>query len=539
MNILDSLEENNITDNLIYYGINDMSSGFHLSALLNGLDIIRAYYTETMHTNKDITYDDYIDFIYLETLKKLEELRPYINDAVKEKYENAINIIKGIKNNSKSQINKFIKKNYESIFNKENKKHYISEVKEYTLNYIKSNYQIFKQNINIYSFIFDKISYDVFYDFSFYKKVLENNPETCNILFSINNVIEQLLYNPEDLLEPLLYLKKKDNNLFLNVTNKIMEYTKKNFFNATADNVMNKYFKLKKIFNLFKELKISDARILEDEIKIQQSILDDYATKHAKKIRYPISFQEINNFLNDDKIEWYNKSLKLTHERKNGKLIPIISDYKKEKSFMDHVTTDRNIDDEFTYNAQSFLEIAMNLEKIIILEMINDSNLKACDFIYLGIKSYCEKNNIKAYEFNADFEILKNGILEYNKYKDNIYLSKIILIGLIKVVIGLIEKYLRAIYIFVIKSDEYFDSKYCTLERMLNDEDLIKYFNNNLLKVIEFYLTKRNETHVGKNIRNDFAHYNDNIWQLVNEDTFLTVLTLLLNLSNDLLIKAI
>ena len=62
MNIVELLKEKESTVTLLYYGKNDMASGFQVKTLVDNFDDINNYYSSNML--KVNTLDDYIDYIF-------------------------------------------------------------------------------------------------------------------------------------------------------------------------------------------------------------------------------------------------------------------------------------------------------------------------------------------------------------------------------------------------------------------------------------------------------------------------------------------
>ena len=76
-----------------------------------------------------------------------------------------------------------------------------------------------------------------------------------------------------------------------------------------------------------------------------------------------------------------------------------------------------------------------------------------------------------------------------------------------------------------------------TIDNILSLPETEKFMGQANIRVFRYYLTSYNT--VGKNLRNDICHYNNNIKEICTFDNTLTVIYLLLTLCNELLLKII
>lgn len=84
MNIVELLKAKESTVTLLYYGKNDMASGFQVKTLVDNFDVINNYYRN--NTLKVDNLDDYIDYIFIDTFSQLKEILPMVRDDLKKKY---------------------------------------------------------------------------------------------------------------------------------------------------------------------------------------------------------------------------------------------------------------------------------------------------------------------------------------------------------------------------------------------------------------------------------------------------------------------
>ena len=173
MNIVELLKNKESSVTLIYYGKKDMSSGFQIQTIVDNYYNINEYYNNKVY--KINSLDDYIDYIFIDTYSKLKEIVPILREDFKERVSVMIGKLSNIKKQyKKSDINNYIRNQYEIVLSKEKLKNYelrAYEIIEYTLNYIKDNYQYFKENNNIYEYIVENYAYKIFNNFKDYKDI--------------------------------------------------------------------------------------------------------------------------------------------------------------------------------------------------------------------------------------------------------------------------------------------------------------------------------------------------------------------------------
>ena len=155
MNIMQKLNENGTVVNLIYYGPNDIASGFQIKILIDNEDIIVDYFE-----NKNIgefDFDCYVDYIFLNTHIKLQEIISIVRIDLQDKLRNIIvKLEKYILNYKTRDINKYIKQKYSDLLNRENiwdSKKAFYDIIEYTLNYINENFKSFCECEELYKYI--------------------------------------------------------------------------------------------------------------------------------------------------------------------------------------------------------------------------------------------------------------------------------------------------------------------------------------------------------------------------------------------------
>lgn len=118
MNIVELLKKKESSVTLLYYGKDDMASGFQIKTLVDNNDDINMYYKDKKLKVESL--DDYIDYIFIDTFSQLKEIIPMVRDDLKKNVSIIIDSIINIKEEyKKSDINRYIKSNYKIILSRD------------------------------------------------------------------------------------------------------------------------------------------------------------------------------------------------------------------------------------------------------------------------------------------------------------------------------------------------------------------------------------------------------------------------------------
>ena len=550
MNIVELLKNNKCHVTLIYYGKNDMASGFQIKTLMDNYENIESYYE-----NKELkvnTIDDYIDYIFIDTYSQLKELIPIVRENVKENISRIVDTLINIKEQYKiSDINKYIIMNYLKILSEKELKKYelhAYEIIEYTLNYIKCNYKYFKEHFEIYQYIVKNYAYKIFVKFKDYENIFCRYPKLEELLFSNEIIEEQMAMKVYDLEDALKFIKKHNKELYQKSIEDIYTMVKKRAFDTNDEKIMYTYDDLKLTSRLFKILGENNKYDeFNEELKKQKKKLDDYVTKNGYHSKFEINIKEFAKFFEDNNVTWEIKSLAITHTRKNKKLYSRIQSAVERKmqttlvDYVNHINMDVN--DYFTFSVQNNLSMTILVGKLMLNYMLVDDNRlkELINYMFAGVANYLEKNHIKIINLDDDFNMLsfglKNLILEFQKKERDNLICEYWSYNILHLTIGILEKILRELcYRFMI-INKYIPYNKLTLEQILSSEETEKFFGQANIRTFRYYLTSYD--YVGKNLRNDICHYNNNIKEICTYDNVLLVLYLLITLSNELLLKVI
>ena len=547
MNILDTLKKERESVSIYYYGKDDMASGFQVKTLIDKYKTIKAYYDDN-DFNVD-TLDDYIDYIFVDIFSKLEELEPIINPSIIEDFKNSIEYIKNIrKQYTREKINNFVKNNYESILGEGVSKDYKLrkyEIINYTFDYISNNYAAFKNKKSIYIYLFENYSYRILYNINKFLPALQKYKKELGILLNEKNIELQINSKIEDLTEILKKLKKEGDNLYdielyKNTIEIISNIVKERAFNTDVDKVMQTYTEVEKTTKLFEIINDTKYYEFKKELEKQKQLLKENLNKNGIQKTYEIKVNDILNQIKNEK-EWEIRTLKMTHTRKEEKMTSLLglslSENKKRNltDIANHL--DIKADEIFTYSVINRLEITSLVGRIILQEYGKiDEIIK---FIYSGISNFIEDKSIDIPYLDLDFfnltESLKNlyDVSQKDDTKLIVFWSKSVIIY----AISIIEKVLREIVISYTKSTDVLLAKNMALEKILTDTSINNIIGEENAKVLHYYLCNQKE--VGKNIRNDIFHNNNNSMEKCTFNNALQCVYLLLTISNELLLKCI
>ena len=550
MNIVELLKAKENTVTLLYYGKNDMASGFQVKTLVDNFDDINNYYnTKTLNIDN---LDDYIDYIFIDTFSQLKEILPMVRDDLKKKVSTAINDIIAVKERYKKRdINKYIKNNYEIILSREKLKQYelrAYEIIEYSLNYIKSNFQYFKENYELYKYIVENYAYKIFYNFNDYRDIFMKYPELNDVLFSKQIIEGQMSTKIKDLKDALKMIKKNNVKLFKDSIGIVYNMVKKRSFNTDIEKVMYTYDDIKETMRLFEALgenALYDE--FNEELRKQDIILNDYIVKNGYHSKFEISINDLVKVFEDEKLSWEIKSLMITHTRRNNKMCSRIQsaiENKVQSQLIDKIgSTNIDVNDYFTYSVQNHLSITMILGKSMINYMLSDDYRfkELINYMFAGIANYIEQNNIDIPNIDDDFNMLnyalKNLLIENQKEERDNLVCEYWNYNVLHLSIGIIEKVLREICYKFIIVNKYIPYKNLTIDNILSLPETENFMGQANIRAFRYYLTSYNT--VGKNLRNDICHYNNNIKEICTYENVLEVIYILLTISNELLLKII
>ena len=548
MNIINFLKEQKASASLTYYGKDDMATVYQIKVLVDHEQEINEYYNKKSFDINNI--DDYIDFLFVDMYSKLSEIIPLVRDDIKDNVQIEVNYLNDIRKKYRdSDCNKYIKNNFGTVLNIESLKKYdlrAYEIIDITLNYIKDNFKVFKENKNIYEYIVENYAYKIFYNFNEYRKIFDKYPEFYNILFSEEILKGQMYTKISHLEDALKVIKIKDIELYNDTINLILKIIKERSFNTNLEKVMYTFNDIKATRKLFEKIGEKSYIEIYNEEKKQEIILDEYIHKNGHKSSFEINIKDFVSVYENKEINWEIKSLMITHGRYNKKMVSrfeSVLSKKREKNLIDLVSTNIPTNEYFTYSIQNELSIMMMFGKLMIQYMLfeDDRFEELMNYLFAGIANYTEKFNIDIPNIEDDFNMisftLKNLVNENKRKEKDKLIIQLWNYNAIHLIVGVFEKIIRELYYKNVQMKKYVPKEKLTLENIFKAEELDNMLGQANKKAFQYFLTSDN--FVGNNLRNDVCHYNNNIYEVCTLDNTLTVVYILLTLTNELLLKVI
>lgn len=548
MNIIKFLEKQNASASLTYYGKEDLISNYQIKILVDYEQLINEHYNQKSYVINDV--DDYVDFLFVDMCSNLSEMVLDVRDDIKEKIGAEVKYLTNIRKQYKdSDRNKYIKNNFNIILDIDelNKYELIGhEIVDITLNYIKDNFKVFKDNKNMYEYIVEKYAYKIFYNFNEYRNIFDKYPELYNTLFS-KDILQGQMYTKISHLEDALKVIKKQNTILYNDTiNLILDIVKERAFNTNIERVMYTFNIIKATRKLFEKIGEKLYSEVYTEEKKQEIILDEYIQKNGHKSSFEINIKDFVSVYENKDINWEIKSLMITHGMDNKKMrsrFDSILSKKREKNLIDFVSTNIPTNEYFTYSVQNELSIMMMFGKLMIRYMLSEDDRfdELMNYLFAGVANYTEMFNIDIPNIEDDFNMisftLKNLVNENKRKEPDELIIRLWNYNAIHLIVGVLEKIIRELYYEKIQVKKYVPKSKLTLESIFMDEEIDDILGQANKKAFQYFLTSDN--FVGNNLRNDICHYNNNIHEICALDNTLTVIYLLLTLTNELLMKVI
>ena len=547
MNIVRLLKDNRVVTKIRFYDINDMTTEYAVKNLMENKDLINEYFKKNEF--KVTTIDEYIDYLYLRCMAQYEAIIPSIKEEIREEFCNQIAEIKDFFSKYQNRdLVLFLKDNYEQIFSEEYKGLFVKyDVIDYTIELLMRFYSKEEQ---IIKYIITNFSYKVYDNFDSFIKVFNNKENLIyyDILMSEELLKNDMTYRLNEIKKVLAILKKQSIDKYNEKIEIVLNLVKNENFNTNEAKVMYTYHVIKNMKKILAELEHKSFYEFEEELRKQEDILEKHLEKNGHSTKFEISIKPVVEIYEDEAKEWYQKSLIITHslDKKNKPQLITNLEYSMkyfERSIIaDLASTNHETNDIFTYSVINNLSISMMEGKYAINYMLlDDKRLNdLLSYIFAGVNKYFGYDSLyyNSEKFELDLNMLFNAILEFksaSNIKDDIKI-KWLIYCIETQVCGIMEKILRNVFYEKTKEDKYINAKNATLGSLLASKEIVEVIGKNNCKCLEYYLL--NCDGVGKNSRNDFSHYSDELYDKLIYDTILESLYLLLMISNILFIKS-
>ena len=550
MTILEKLNEEKVSIGIVYYGIDDISTGIAMRQLLENQDIILSHYQH----NKIDSLDDYIDYVFLDMVMKFDEVIPYILEKQKEKFKQFYNKCKIYYNNYPIKaLILFINNHYMDIYSYEDSEKndlYIShDLKDYTSDFIGLHFNSFSKEIIDY--VINEETYDVIDNFDIWLKYFTKNPNELDILFTEKNIKKVFYMRFEEISNILESLKsnEKFSKVISDSIDIIYKMIKDNYFNPKEDlSIWQSYYMLNDVLVFLKKMKSPYVYEIEKELKQQEILFNENLVKNGHSTTIEFDLKPFINFFEDKSKPWELRIFYLTHsQNEQGILSSFLEQGAKSqvKTLSDELARKNpGTDDYFTsWRLRNLSLYSFEIKACIISILQKSENISEyLSDIYGELKYICSNNNstIELEELDNDMEMLSQYLTDlFINLKDEKNLKFTIknnIYGCSIFICGLIEKILRFIYKNSIKQISYVPDSNISLGTLLNEHDktsgiILDILGLEQMRCLRYFLHKT-ETGVGDNIRNDLAHLNGRTPRRLNHDLVAELLFYLSSILN-------
>ncbi len=549
MNIIEKLKIKNVTIGIKYYGLEDMATGIMVGQVINNSEEIFSHFESV----KLETIDDYIDYLFINAISNLKEALPLIIEEKKIEFNSVIiQIEEVIKKYTIKDINNFIKNNYELIYNYEESTDLFIEhdLKVQTTNHIGKNYSSFDKDDNIIEYIMKNRNYEVIDNFDIWKKYFLKHFDKINLFLNEKNISEFINLRFEDLCNILENLNRNDKfkdvvGSSIKIIYDLITTEYGNSEEKVSKDIWMSYFMLSDLINFLQKMNSPYANQLEKIFNQTEEVFEDNLIKtgHSTKIEYDL--KPFIDMLDNKDIPWELKIAYITHSKDSDNRL---------KSFLEHgakcdvkaltddlCRTNIKSSDYFTSWRLRNIDLYTFEVKCRVLCMVREKERleeylsSMCGELNLILKNL--DSTMKLEKFNNDMDMLAQFLVDiFINFKNVESLSKTTIknniYGCAIFICGMIEKILRIIYKYNIKDISYIPDSGITLGTILklndnNSKIILDILGEEQLICLRYMLHKTEKELVGKNIRNDLAHFNGKTIQNLNEDLILELLSYL------------
>lgn len=509
MNIIEKLNENNVSYDVQYFGMQDLSTGWVLKDTIENYKLFLQYYKE--NKIRDIlTMDNYIDYLVLKKVIQMKEIIPYITtDENKQIFKNIINTLEPFYNDIETgSIIKFISNNIDEIFQLRKEVHFINDI---TVEFCIEYPEIF---INVYDYLIDNYSYLIFDNFDRLQKVLIKN-NLFEKLLSTEVINKCINYRLEKIADIIISCKKEVQKYTNDAVDIIIKFGEKIASEINIETVGQNRNTINTIFIMLKKIKNIKAVQFEKYLDTADKLLNEYLEKNGKSFKYDIPVGEIIKQLKSD-LDWRLKMLHITHDlhEHDDKMISTFDTVSNENdALMDLVSTNIPTNENFPLSKQQHLRIIITVGSVTILEMLKDEYLfdRSCTWYpsflnYISDKLEYTENDLQD-DITLLFQMLKN--IFYNSNKSNEVIQSLCY-GACMFICALTEKLLRITNKYIRQKEEYVSIDGPTMGSLLSDNNNVikEILGEQQLKCMRYFFCTDGEERVGQNLRNKLAHWN-------------------------------
>lgn len=549
MNILEQLSKKEVSMDIRYYGIDDMATGIMVKELLDNKGEILEHY----QNNKIETLDEYIDYVFLETIMKYYDVIPYVLVERRDEFKQFLDECKLRFENYKIKDEiLFINNSYLEIYNYENSNDnhlYIAhDLKDYTSDFIGLHFNSFSKKVIDY--VINEATYDVIDSFEIWQKYFVKNPSELGSLFDEINIKKVFNMRFEEIGNILESLKSNDkfSTVISNSIDIIYKIIKDNYFNPEDEqNIWQSYYVLNDALVFLKRMKTPYVYELEKELQQQEVVFNESLIKNGHSSTFEIDLKPFIDFFEDKTQPWELRIAYLTHyKNEQGKLCSFLEHGAKSdiKGLSDELARKNpGTDDYFTsWRLRNLSLYSFEIKARILSILRKKENINEYfSSIYGELKYIC--NNL---DTTMELEELKENVDMLAQFLTDLFINlkeeslkitiKNNIYGCSVLICGLIEKVLRIIYKNSMKEISYIPDSSITLGTLLNEHDkntniILDILGLEQIRCLRYYLHKM-DSGVGDNVRNDLAHLNGRTPRRLNYDLVVELLSYLSSILN-------
>lgn len=490
-----------------FFGINDIATGWDADILITYYDEILSYY-ESKNAIIE-TKNDFIDYLFLD---KFKEFQPHIDKIVESKREQFANIVDKLCEKFKTYANKdlitYVNNNLENLF-ESSKFNIVGKAIDIAIKFHTGCIKSLEYVCN------EKLPY-ILYKFSSMCKYINDYPQLLQSITATRQ-FEQIKYgNLKEYLQIVKFVKIKYNYVIDELVESINIYGKEVYESITVENVIENEHIIKTIMQFFRDVKsgyYNDYKKMMDEVaeKISQNL-----DKYGQQFSCEMPIDELLKPFNDPNIGWQIKLLYLTHQRtadNNFITNHVNAVNTAQDTLMDHICTfNIPIDEYFTMSRQNNLDMYDQIYLTLLAKQyVNNEKIEEFITMFYTQTEYVLKffDIDDSIELRKEFDIMLHMMAVLIKYNESESIKSGLNFALTSFVCGLIEKLLRQIYEQKNKNI-FIERKGYTLGNALNQSNEImkELFGEDNIRIWAYYLIKGdNIDEVGRNIRNNYAHY--------------------------------
>lgn len=539
-NILSELSNEGIRTNLSYYGIGDYATNIDISMIFEKSSLICNYY-KCLPFNSLSSIDEYINYLFIRKLSRYSEITPHIVTDRQAEFMSSVDTFTTIfsKYTNKAVI-EFINNSIESICTTENN----SELVSSTISICAKFSSGIKDET--FSCLIANKSHLIIDSFNEIQTTFKKRKVLLAFMLSEEIFYKNIDYRLVDILKIVKSIIGIDDlaGICEEFHNNVLKYGRDVVNGTDINKAIESQSIIKVIKDFFKDIKSPHAYEFEAELRKIDDLVNSWLLENGHSFSYEAPIDQFAKTMNSE-IEWEAKMMSLTHSTNH--------EHKKLEHFFEStirnsvpgltdIIASTNISTNEYWTASRLRDLsicnvfAMEQFKLYIFDAgkINDY----FSYFKTFVKYICDILNIDIIEkgFDDDMKILFQFTLDvfHNVEEEDIVLLQSVCYGLSMFASGFSEKLLREIYIKENMSFQYISDEQVTLGKLLDKSNLVltNILGENHIQCLRYFLHNDGKERIGKNIRNNLAHWNSMNSKDLNKGLSLQLLWLLTGIVN-------